>query len=382
MAYLRLIQNNEKGSTIALLSLALSALSAGYICAGISYEYDVNNVNRRSDANFYGLLPRNPTKRTACFGALIINSSLLLTLKSCSLALLYESNQRLLVLYLSCDLGFYLIQKILRRDFLYWIPADGIVGYCLALSARILVKEINDFTGVLQFRHPGELGGGYWTLNMLANVVVVPIVSLQIFLGSLTASRDEPLTEEGVKASQDFEDFLKLSLYSLIGTWVLNALLFYTCAEKKYYGTFFSTETSRERIVNGWLRATTDEKRTEIVCDNGNVWIEIRPQVSDFFLQNWEKWEQTQPDWFTEQWIASVDDDLLPPAFLRRELLASAGTRRRSSVLQRIEGGGDLLLSLNFRGQRRTAAVSPAIRNAEMTDAAMDNDDDGEKITP
>ena len=65
-------------------------------------------------------------------------------------------------------MGLYLTQKVLRGDLWYWVPVDGIAGFGVALLMRVGIKLVTDYTGVIQFRHSGELGGAYWTMNMLS----------------------------------------------------------------------------------------------------------------------------------------------------------------------------------------------------------------------
>ena len=46
------------------------------------------------------------------------------------------------------------------------------------------------------------------------------------------------------------------------------------------------------------------------------------------------------PDWFTPALKAAVDDDMIPAAVLRKMKLAGCGSRRRSSLSQRLMGEG------------------------------------------
>ena len=41
----------------------------------------------------------------------------------------------------------------------------------VSLLQRVFIKTITDFTGVIQLRHPNELGGLYWTANMFLGLL-------------------------------------------------------------------------------------------------------------------------------------------------------------------------------------------------------------------
>ena len=51
----------------------------------------------------------------------------------------------------------YLGIKALRRDFIYWIPLEGLWSLVGSLLTRIAVKVVVDYTGCIQFRHPYEV---------------------------------------------------------------------------------------------------------------------------------------------------------------------------------------------------------------------------------
>ena len=68
-------------------------------------------------------------------------------------------NKRYLAIYMAGDMALYLLQKIARGDFHYWVPVDGPFGLFVSLVLRVNVKTITDFTGVVQFRADTELEG-------------------------------------------------------------------------------------------------------------------------------------------------------------------------------------------------------------------------------
>ena len=125
------------------------------------------------------------------FGCMILNSALLLLMRSLSAAMLMLVRMRYFMLLMAGDVALYLLQKVARGDFRYWIPAYGAWGMLMSLLIRVFAKTIADFTGVIQFRHPYELGGLYWTGNMVM-AVLASFGSVWVYLQS---GKDE--VEEG-----------------------------------------------------------------------------------------------------------------------------------------------------------------------------------------
>jgi hypothetical protein len=63
--------------------------------------------------------------------------------------------------------------------------------------------------------------------------------------------------------------------------------------------------------------------------------------VQEWIKDNWNRWEEEQPLWFTEALKLRLDDGLLPAAELVRQKAAVGGSRRRTSVFQELVGGAD-----------------------------------------
>jgi hypothetical protein len=60
--------------------------------------------------------------------------------------------------------------------------------------------------------------------------------------------------------------------------------------------------------------------------------------VKSWTVENWERWEEEEPEWFNDAWKAGVDDDMIPPGSLRK--MNAGGSARRRSSLGDILGGG------------------------------------------
>jgi hypothetical protein len=64
-------------------------------------------------------------------------------------------------------MGLYFAYKLLRRDFWHWVPLEGALSVAESVVERFLVKFLVDFTGVVQLRAAGEMGGCFFTFNLV-----------------------------------------------------------------------------------------------------------------------------------------------------------------------------------------------------------------------
>jgi hypothetical protein len=97
-----------------------------------------------------------------------------------------------------------------------------------------------------------------------------------------------------------------------------------------YIATFFSTQTGVGWVQASFVNGDSDEQKTRVLRKNRRMWWSIRGDVREWTLENWERWEEEQPEWFNDNFRASIDDDMIPPASLRK-LKGQDVERRRSS---------------------------------------------------
>jgi len=243
----------------------------------------------------------------------------MLLLRSFGAAMLIVANKNYFVAYMAGDLALYLLQKAARNDLWYWFPIDGAAGMGVSLLFRVGVKVITDYTGLVHFRASSELGGVYWTLNVLL-AIALTFASVHIHFKS---DVDEAISEGTA--------WMAASL--LGGAWVAVFLAFLVLMKKKYRATFLSLQTGNDFYQNYFLKTgNADETRASILKRNRHLWQSIRPQVRDWFTENWPRWVEEGPEWFTPVFISNVDDDLLPPEVLVQQKLMGGGARRRSSI--------------------------------------------------
>jgi len=151
---------------LALASALISALTAGWTSATLSYDYDSDPVMRKLFPAFYGYIPDKRLGRTMLLVCMTMNSALLLLVRSFGMSMLMLVKKRYFLIYLAGDMAQYLMFKVARGEFYHWIPIHGPTGLMASLLMRVGVKTMADFTGVIHFRHPGEVGGLSWTVSM------------------------------------------------------------------------------------------------------------------------------------------------------------------------------------------------------------------------
>ncbi len=321
----------------AISSIIISALSAGFVSASVSFDYDVDPLKRKETPGFYGYIP-DGMARTVIFGCMIVNSACLLLSRSVAVTLLALVDKRYLALYWFGDMAIYLLQKMVRDDFHYWVPLHGMFGLAVSVVARMMVKSLVDYVGTIQFRAAGEMGGIYWTFSVLTSAAS-PFAVIALYY---TVTSPDKIVLGEHTATQI------VSLLS--GAWFASFAAILLLMEREYLRTFISTQTGNEWAVSFFLTGDTDVLRLKPLRLNKQKWKKIEAELREFVEENWERWEEEEPDWFTEVWKSRVPDDWLPPAELRRMKTAGGGERRRSSL-------GELLGST--QGKRGSTTVVP-----------------------
>jgi hypothetical protein len=251
---------------------------------------------------------------------------LLLLIRSFSAALLILVDFRFFLCYTAIDHGVYLFQKICRGDFYHWLPLDGLTGFFMSLLERVICKTICDYTGVVQFRASAEMGGIYWSIN-LCLAIPVSFAAAEVYF---TLIDDVVISEKTVREILGW----------LSCCWIVSFVIFIKLMKEEYRITFFSVENGCDWAMSFFLKGDSDDKKVKPLRLNKNKWIKIRPEMKQFVLSNWVKWEDEKPEFFNEQFKICIPDDMLPDPEVRRQQVAGGGKRRKSSLAGMI--GGDL----------------------------------------
>jgi hypothetical protein len=101
--------------------------------------------------------------KARCFCVLFVVHLVQILLRTATLSLLAATRGWLAAVYLVGDFLVLVGYKALRRDVLYWMPT---IGVPISLLCRFVAKVFIDSTSCVHFRHPYELGGLYYCLNV------------------------------------------------------------------------------------------------------------------------------------------------------------------------------------------------------------------------
>ena len=146
-----------------------------FASATTSYDFDTDPANREKAPNFYGYIPAKASKRSLVFVSMVLLTAGMLLIRCMTIVVLGLVGGSWVTLYIGGDLGLYLVVKMLRGDFWYWVPLGGKAEILSSIVTRVLMKIIVDFTSIVQFRHPNEVGGLYWAFGLVLTTGSLPI---------------------------------------------------------------------------------------------------------------------------------------------------------------------------------------------------------------
>ena len=160
-----LLGSADEVSATAVASIVSSAIAIAFASSTISLDFDIDPAKRTIAPQFYGYTP--DVNRMLVFVIMTMMAAAHVLMKVLACSLMLRVNQTWFITYLTGDVGIYLLYKTLRGDIIYWFPLEGVFSLIVSFAVRIIVKPIADFTLILQFRHPFELSGIYWSLNLI-----------------------------------------------------------------------------------------------------------------------------------------------------------------------------------------------------------------------
>jgi len=295
-----------------------------------SYDFDTDPVKRKETPDFYGYIPDEGIARPLLLVCMTLNSALLLLLRSFSAAMLMLVSKRYLVAYMAGDMALYLLQKVARGDFYYWIPVDGAPGLFMSLVMRVIIKTITDFTGVVQFRGDAELGGLFWTMNMFL-ALLASFGSVFVYYAD-TGEEVELITTGQNSTAFEIEERVAWTLVgSLSGAWVVVFGVFLLLMKKEYRCTFYTTLTGKQLTMDFFLKGTEDAVKKNVVGRNKAQWWAIREDVKEWVQANWWRWKEEKPEWFDLSWQSKVPKEWITDVEERARL--DEVRKRRGSVV-------------------------------------------------
>ena len=115
--------------------------------------------------------------KARCFCVLFVVHLVQILLRTATLSLLAATRGWLAAVYLVGDFLVLVGYKALRRDVVYWPPTFGVP---LSLLCRFVCKVFIDSTSCVQFRHPFDLGGLYYCLNVFFGQALPPFLACPV----------------------------------------------------------------------------------------------------------------------------------------------------------------------------------------------------------
>ena len=284
-------------SSAAATSLTISALTTGFTSATLSYDWDNDPVKRAENPNFYGYVPNSSNKRTIVFTCLFLISAGMLLCKATVLILFGLIDANYAYLYLFGDMALYILYKVLRNDFMYWLQVYGPFGAMISTICRVIVKVITDFTSNVHFRHPQEVGGFYWAFNFCLSIVSLPLATV------LYARQKE--------SSDDVVYLATNACYTLVMGSAIMTIVFFANIKREYWNTFVSLKTT-EDFVCEYFDSDLDSVRKMVFIKNKFKWKKIEGKVERWVRDNWEKWMQEEPDWLDHNIRKNIPAYMIP----------------------------------------------------------------------
>jgi hypothetical protein len=324
-ALLRVLESGGEVKSTAVVSIIISALAVGVHSAMISFDFDVDPKKREEAPDFYGYIPENGSLRSAIFVCMTLLSAVMVLFRCSGAVLLISLGRGFFGWSIAVDMGLFFLYKLVRCDAHHWIPIYGVVGGVCGFFIRFVIKAVTDYTGIVHFRHSVDLGGVYWSANVVVSIGMT-YTALNLYYA------DKVEGSNGFMKKEDAADLLNTA----VGVLAVLFACFLKLMKKEYRRTFRSLETGNQFAQKFFLEGVTDQQKVEILTHNCHQWGAIREEVGYFTRANWAKWLEEEPEWFNEAFRDRIDDDLLPPEALGAMVVTGGGKRRRSSLLTSI----------------------------------------------
>ncbi|GMH81525.1 hypothetical protein TrST_g5584 [Triparma strigata] len=347
---------NFEDSSAILLTIFSSVLSASYCSANISYDFDISPKSRAKNEKFYGYIPDEARGRTIVFFSLIASSSFHLLMKCISSALLCTMGFKYFGMFIVGDTLLFFVYKLFRRDFYHWLPTESHgAAVVVTLLMRSVIKIINDFTGIVQFRNSVDLGGAFWTFSQIMSQAVA-FVTVFFYLRMGTA-------KTGLDASEERK--LWIAMFGLLAGYIMSNVAFFSNIKREYYRTFFNTKTGYDAIRDSFYESG-DEGKAEAVFTNSRFHVaSFQEDTKKWVSENWISWQETRPLWL-EDWIAAkIPEDWVPKAG------RADWQRRRGSVV----GGGEGPAGADFGGIEGSPSVIRMVSNPQIVTERIDGEE-------
>ena len=242
-------------------------------------------------------------------------------------------------------MGIYFLYKMLRKDFRYGLRLPGSLSWIVSFLVRFSIKTIVDFTLIIHYRHLFDLGGMYWSLNLVLNqafcfvsVYLYRKYSVEMSQSPSAAPSCAPVgvgeNLDGIESSEA-TTLPELPLFEFVtGLFFLSMIsfgLFLSRINKEYLVTFYDPRTASQFLCDNWRNGISDKERFYVFSKHQSLYKSINKELKDWLSENWDKWEEEKEDWFTAKMISKIPDEFIPKVVLKN--MGGVGGRRKSSIL-------------------------------------------------
>ena len=319
--------SSANSSYVQLISILSSLLAIANTSTMMTFDKDVDPDCRVNNPSFYGAIPA--VGRGMVFFSMFTFSSCHVLMKVLSTALLASVGGVYVGAYLGGDMLFYFLFKAARGDFRYWLNVPGVLSAAMSATSRLMIKLMVDFTCLLVARSPFEEGGLYFSISILISHASC-FVAAYLYINDRASSAS---SQEGPKKFGAVE--LWAFLGGVEGLFILSFTFYLLKIKRKYVKTFFSTMTGKQFCVYTFRNAISDSAKVRIFTRHPSYYASTRDEVKTWVGENWERWSEEKPAWFTARVISTIPDDMIPTATLDK--LKRRG-RRRSSASELLLG--------------------------------------------
>jgi hypothetical protein len=127
---------------------------------------------------------------------------------------------------------------------------------------------------------------------------------------------------------------------------------FFWNINREYLKSFISAQRGIDYSMSYFVKGESEEVKFQVFKKSRRHWVAIESDIHKWVELNWAKWEEEQPQWFTDQLKAKVPVEFIPePGDARRR-----ESMRRASVDAKAGGG----LAGALRKSMRRASVGGA----------------------
>ena len=284
-----------------LLSILFGISVTAFVSALVTFDADVNVLNRKKRPDLYGFVPDSNSSRKKTFIQLLLLAGLHNLTRVVSVSLFFAVDKRMAWAILTLEiLAFYLF-KLLRKDFLTGLPnVEGCARVSFAVVLHFIEQVLVNFTGLVHLRGPSLLGGLLFALSIIYSQIL-PFVALNIYTASSLPNK-LPLT------------LLNKLLSSIACMWLVVVVYFFKTINRPYWSTFVAPTTASQYCRKTFLESNDPFTKMNAVFDNHLSFTEqIKPQIVEYIRMNIETWKEDQNKhaWFSQEFQAKIPDSYL-----------------------------------------------------------------------